>query len=317
MDTRDFSFNFNATKTYCYADSYDMVLRRDPYWENNKDGGRADSIGRTFYAYFCYPNNRFIRAIDSCWKRRYRRTIFGKTKYCYKGHRHPSLDPDLEGLSRDHFMYTIMAYKESGNLTKINEITRNMKWKISDFASFTIDSWLWVKAMTGCKIHTLLYEIILYPIILINMLWNKIVYKIGDFDQEMHQNEFYVIQDADKDIKSKKWAKKLYPTYALLIQAWQVYYLPDSILKRGIEKMLLSMTPRHNYVIQLLLRKKDVPKEDVYKYKMMTTGRWSSTLEPYINDRDLKIIDDPELLRYNRIEEDLVRKLYEEREEIH
>ena len=211
-----------------------------------------------------------------------------------------------------------MLYKESDNTaSKVSDLTNNIRWKISSFALFTIDSWLWVKAMGGSKTSEILYKLLLFPIIGISILWNKLIYKLGNFGEEMHQKDFFIIQAEDKSKKIKRLAKSLYPVYALLIQALQVYYLNDGILKRGLEKMLLKLTPKHNYVIQLLLRKKGVLNEDVYSYKMMTTGRWSSILEPNINVRDLQIIKDDELNEFNRIEEDLVIKLWKNREEIH
>ena len=108
-----------------------------------------------------------------------------------------------------------------------------------------------------------------------------------------------------------KLASMLYPIYALRNLAWQIYLLPDSRQKKTLQKICLSISPRHNYVIKMLLGDKEsFTKDNVWNYKAMTGDRWSGILNPWINNRDMDIITDEKLIEFNNIEVDYVRKLY-------
>lgn len=317
------TFNFNTRETYFYTDKYNLVLQHDPWWSGVKDGGKADSIGRTFWGYYCYRDERFIDAIDRCFvKKRYSNKRYKKDDYYYQGYRHIiqayNLKSDyLKGLSRDHLIYALMAFKLSGRTEKLKDITSHLKWRISDFATFTPDSWLWMKTMGGSRVAELAYKLMLVPLLSFNLIWNKTIYKLSGFKKESHQDDFEKMLNEDKTESTRKYAKMLYPTYAMLIQACQIHFLHDGVLKRVLERILLAMTPRHNYVIQSLLRKKNIDASNVYNYKTMTNGRWSSTLEPRINDRDLFIIKDQQIIKENNIEKMMVVRLFEEREPLH
>lgn len=78
--------------------------------------------------------------------------------------------------------------------------------------------------------------------------------------------------------KDKFISSLLYPVYSLYNTSWQVYFLKESIWKGILQKLLLWLAPRHNYVIRLLNNDKTVKKSDVESYVPMTGGRWTSHL---------------------------------------
>ena len=70
------------------------------------------------------------------------------------------------------------------------------------------------------------------------------------------------------------------------------------------------MVGNTNYVQQMWLGKKDIPRDKVESFKHMRGGRWSGYLNNR-NDRDMKVFTDD---RYtvNLQDVDLVRHLYNE-----
>jgi len=310
------AFNWEATKTQWFVDQdYNMMLSQNPGWMPNGGNGKGDAIGRTFVAFYCYSDDRFLEGIESCWEKIERkgflkRLLFGK--YYYQGYRYPHRFPDEVGLSRDHTIYTILAYKYAGySREAIKEFTTHLRFKISDFALFTPELWLWRKAVYGSKIHTWLYLSISLIVTELSNLWNKFVYHITPFEEECNQDEWIKIPNDMKPERIWKWSKRLYPIYALHQHAWQLKVLPDSRLKRRVQKAALKICPKHNYVIKMLLGFKDiVTHEQAFGYRSMHGGRWTGILNPWINDRDLDEITDPERLEANVQDVDYVRTLF-------
>ena len=108
-----------------------------------------------------------------------------------------------------------------------------------------------------------------------------------------------------------KLAKKFYPIYSLHIVSWQIKLLKDSDWKKKLQKIALTLCPKHNYSIQILLQSPNPPsRENVESYKSMIGGRWTGILNPWINTRDMEINQDLKRLEYNVQDVDYVRKLY-------
>jgi hypothetical protein len=309
------AFNWEATDTYYFVDQENkMMLTQNPSWKPDGENGKGDAIGRSFTSYVAYEDERFLEGIEACWERVERkgwlkRLLFGK--YYYQGYRYPHRYPSEVGLSRDHLTYTLLAFKYAGYSDEfIKEFVTHLRFRISKFALFTPELWLWRKALYS-RFYEKLYLLMNIPVLYITKLWNKFVYKIVPFEDEYHPEEFIVIQNELKPKRIRKWAKRLYPIYALHIQAWQLNVLPDSKLKRRAEKIALDLCPKYNYVIQMLLGFKDlVPKEEVDNYKPMRGGRWGGILNPWINDRSMYIIDNPVWTEYNTLDVDYLKKLY-------
>jgi hypothetical protein len=295
-----------------YVDDHNMMLARSPDWAKVKDGGAGDSIGRTFLAYLTYEDDRFLEGIKNCWDKTerkgwLRRLLFGK--YYYQGYRHPVSDRD-HGLSRDHTLYTILAYKHAGYSDEyMKEFVKHLRYKISDTHRFSINLWLWVRVVAGMKIYTPLYYIAEYFALFFALLGNVITEKFAKFGEESHQDDFIKMQNDDKTKRTKILTSFYYPVYAVHQAAYQNRLLKDSFLKRGLQKLLLKMTPRYNYAIQLLLDQ-EVSGEDVYSYKSMAGWRWTAILNTYRNNRDIYIYT--KNIDYNVLDVDYIQKLYED-----
>lgn len=308
------ALNWETTDTQCFVDQkHKMMLIQNPGWALNKDNGKGDSIGRTFISYFNYKDERFLEGIEDCWVKKERNwfwKLLGK-KYYYQGYRYPThYDQDL---SRDHLLYSILAFKYSGYYSndKLKEFVKHLRFKISKRFTFTINLWFWTRAVCKNKFYERLFYAIDIPFFQFIRLWNKIIYKIAPFERENSQDEWIKIQNELKPKRIVKLASLLFPIYALHNKSWQIYLMPDSKRKRKLQKICLDLAPKYNYVIKMLLGdKKSFTKKAVWNYKSMTSGRWTGILNPWINDRDMNIIKDEKLLKFNVQDVDYVRNLY-------
>lgn len=310
------AFKWDAEGTQWFADQDNkMMLQKNHNWNPDGENGKGDAIGRSFIAYYTYGDERFLEGIENCWERVERkgwlkRLLFGK--YYYQGKRYPVPYKGQIGLSRDHLTYTILAYKYAGYSEEfIKDFVRHLRWRISDFARFTPDLWLWTRAIANIKPYKSIYFPIQWITLKITAWWNRMLYKWTGFGEESHQDDFIKVQNNFKPKGVRRWAKMFYPIYALQIQAWQIRLLDDCKWKKRLQKVALELCPKYNYAIQLLLESPNPPsEEDVLGYKSMKGGRWGGILNTWINDRDMKINKEPELLTYNVMDVDYVRKLF-------
>jgi hypothetical protein len=315
LPEKDEKFNWEAKDTAYFVDQENnMMLGLNPPWDPDADHGRGDAIGRTFLAYYCYGDPRFLDGIEECWERVERkgwlkRFLFGK--YYYQGYRYPTKDHPV-GLSRDHLTYTLLAFKYAGYSDAfIKDFVKHLRFRISKFAIFTIDLWLWARVVANIKPYAALYYPLQWLVLKITSLWNRLMYMNSGFGEESCQDDFVLIYNSMKPRKMIKMAKRFYPVYALHQQAWEIKLLPESKWKKRLQKVALELCPKHNYVIQLLLDSPNRPsKENIDSYKSMTSFRWSGILNSWLNDRYMVIIDDPKLLEYNVLDVDYLKKLY-------
>ena len=307
------NFDFDAADTCYFVDPvYHMMLEMNYNWNPTGDSGRGDSIGRTFEAYYAYRDERFVDAVKNCWVR-----IEDDGGYFYQGYRFPThVDSDM---SRDHLFNTVLMLIASGHSKEyIKEFVTHVQWKISGRYSQTLDLWLWMRAVSGIWWAKILSPIVDIPILAINVLWQKIIYEITPFSEELSQEEFCSISNYKKTNRMKKMGAMLFPSYTITQYAWKLHYMESSLSKKILKWLLLKISNKHNYVVRLLLEDKNKPtKEQVYSYKPMMGGRWDGILNPEINDRDMHLITTEKypncdkLLGANVLDVDLLRSVYE------
>jgi hypothetical protein len=304
---RSDSYNKRYKKSHWFFDSKNkMILYQNPGWDPDGNNGIGDSIGRFCMGYFTWGNPALIEGIRSCWEK-----IETKRGYYSKGWRYPTKYEDT--LSRDHLYWTVMALKFSeAPEDEIKDFVKHLKWKISERYSFTIDLWLFLRAISGIKWAKPIWMILETIIIFFTVIWHKFAYKMGGFDEEYPQKEFFKIQNHEKPDRKVKWLNRLYPVYALHQTAWQLRsFEKDNFLIRIMRKMLLSITGKTNWAIRILLGDKNIKKEDIFSYKSMKGWRWSAYLEPHVNDRDISINEDEVQTKYNKLDVDYLIKLWE------
>lgn len=261
--------------------------------------GRADSLGRTVLAAIAYYEEQLLdNILQNC--------IIGF--YPLKVLRHPDVK---KGISRDHITYLLVGLKYFQQNQLLSYVVDSLRWKISDFARFTPDMWLWAKGLpmdsVGSRLARWLFYRIEIPWMRLMYLWNKIIRFIAGFKPERDQLEFDC-QKLNQGLNPiQKWfRKKMYPAYTLAILGWQLYVLPDSRLKRRLQRVCLRMVGGYNYLIRLLFGDYTVTFDDVQNYKHMTAWRWGVNLDE-TNDRTVYIVTDPKLIEDNTLETDLLQ----------
>lgn len=300
-------FDFN-NYDFQYDDKYGLVLGQKRYEGN--DGGMGDCIGTTCDAYYAYKNSAFVYGIFACFKFEEKITAY----------RHPSKKTEPSNdMSRDHIAYALVAFAKAQWFGIIKDISKYISWKISDRYSFTPDLWCYMKALAGSWFYRQLYYLITIPYMFFNMLVKKAVYRICNIPPEMTQKEWndYELKYYKKPTYNwtpfqKKLIKLIYPMYSLYQLSFMLDVLPNKPAKWLLNRILLPMVDRQNYVVRIMLGDVNYTREEIYDYKPMWGGRWTAVLST-INDRDVTLITDEKMLQGNCVDRDLVRILFEER----
>ena len=277
-------YNPNTKKTWWFVSDEHMILNHNLFNENNipKDFGAEDCIAQTYFAYCVYNDEKLLNGIMNCWK------FDGKK---YRPQRYPVAYSGMTGMSRDHVIYSLCAFLESGmDKNEISKYVTKLPFKLGDSLGKIMNPelWLWCRLIAGRKIGKLYYPLHLI-LMYLYYVWNKIISRIAKFNlyQEGHPSIYTVIQNNDKPERIRKLANMLYPTYALLFTATMDSYCGDNWFMKKIRKIGLKMTPTYNYVIKLLFRGHLTTEElvDIQNCIPMYADRWSAILNPWINDR--------------------------------
>lgn len=262
-------------ETWWFVSNQNMMLNQDVFQRNRDnldDYGVNDCIEQTYHAYVAYKEERFLTGIKNCW--------LGK-----KPQRYPIRFPEMKGMSRDHIIYSFMAFIHSGmSKEEINSYVNSVPFFIGDNlgTTMTLKLWLWMKLISGKKIGVLYYPLV-YLSALYNVNYNLFIdkkYKTGFIDEDQ---DTFVTGNHMREI-----AKKYYPTYALKLSANMLSVVSDNWFTKNAKKLLLKITPSKNYVIKILLGEK-VDKNVVHK--PMTCYCWSEMLNPIICNRPIMLIE--------------------------
>ena len=297
------SYDRDNTDTFFHVDDWGMVLTK-PLWEGD-GGSERDSIFRTAIAYKAWDDIELVYAARACvlesWDER------GKF---YQMFRHPdNRDADM---SRDHVLGMLMLEKFAGNDAILKEYAENLRWRISTRHKFTIDLWAFMKILGGKWWWTPVYYVASYVSMGYNLIKNTIIGKICKFSPEVHQWNWDP-RWALKNITplQAKLRRRLHPMYAIESFGWQLYVLPRNVFVRGLQKISLKMIGRYNYLTRLLLGDYSVTGTDINHYKQMTSWRWGVILNETC-DRHVEIIKHKDMVAANRLEEDIIKKLFYE-----
>jgi len=318
----------DATKeeAYYYVDEHNLTV----VYTSNK--GLGDAIGRTLKTYMIYNDPKLIEGIANCWQHRHE--YKGKDfKGKLVGVRHPDYEePEDKGrfhlgrrMSRDHYNNTLIALKLWEMRTgkrhpKLTEIVKATPFRIRNMARWTLTTILWSKALNDNKVALWFY--LVFEILQSTLLYRplrRIADKLCGWETEMEQDEWEKLEHntADTNIQfHPKWKQRInkivLPSYAIWFGAKQLYVIPDTFprLKKTAQKSLLKMVGNTNYVQQMALGKKDIPRDKVEAFKHMKGGRWSGYLNPR-NDRSMQVFEEGRFT-VNLQDVDLVRYLYNE-----
>lgn len=262
-------------ETWWFVTPQNMVLNQDVYQRKRDvmdDYGANDCIEQTYHAYVAYGEERLIKGIKECWNHK-------------KPQRYPIAFDGMKGMSRDHIIYSLMAFIYSGmSKEELNSYVKKVPFFIGDNlgTTMTLGLWLWMKLISGKKIGKLYYAYVWLDTLL-NVTYNLILdkkYKTGFIDEDP---ETFVYGNHNREI-----AKKYYPTYALKLAANMLYVVDDNRFTRKTKKLLLKITPSRNYVLKILLGEK--VSNDI-THKPMSCYSWSEMLNPIICNRPIMLLE--------------------------
>lgn len=297
-----------------YIDEYNLCLG-----QGRLHGGEGDCLGRTARVYLIHNDDLLIEGISNCWG-----------EFLHDGNmigiRHPSLGPNTTNntfwnrrMSRDHYIYTLFALKlwsnRNGKLhPKLIDIVDSTPFVFRRMARWTLSLILWSKSLKGNNLALWFYLII--EILVVNLFYvpaRKLAYKLAGWYDEVDQDEFYVkpmLQDSP--MWKQKLSKMIMPAFGMLFTSHQIYITSDRFpkLKKTLQKSYLKLVGETNYVQQMLLGKKGIPRDKVESFKSMAGGRWSTYLNNR-NDRNVYILPDSDKM-VNQFDADLVKYLYNE-----
>lgn len=289
-------YNPETNTTYWYVDQkWNMILTQSV--TEIPDEGKYDGIEKALHAYICYGDNRFIDGIESCWEWQNGKFI---------GKRYPDFPFNDAGISRDHTIHSFVAWKLAGQSNNsLLSKAKSLPLQLGDSLGMlqTPSLWLWLRLISRKKIGYLWY---LWKLLssTLALLQNKLVSLIIGFDlKEVPQDKF---------IKGKqsKIDKLLFPTYALKLVAFQLYVLPDSLVKSIIQKIYLWNTPSENTLLKVMFGS-NISQEQIDNYKPMYGDRWSDELQPERTRGDiLEVIINEEHISANTLDKDLLIFIY-------
>jgi hypothetical protein len=108
----------------------------------------------------------------------------------------------------------------------------------------------------------------------------------------------------DKNIFYKILRNLDYPTYALHLTSWMVYFMKDTAIKRFLQKLIRFESEDSNLLLKLLSGV-DIDKKTIDEYKPMWQFRWSVRFNGTCYERYLKGDD----ALYNVIDKDILISL--------
>lgn len=285
--------NKHYTKSFWYFDDNDILLERLGWTD-----GKGDSVGRTAFAYVCYPNESFLKdAILRCVKVR-------DDSYV-QFYRYPDYGADT--MSRDHVGAIILALYINRDFDELDFILKNLPWRLSRKYTQTVDFWLWQKTLFyRDRWHRWIWAnsfiLLTFVQFLLIVPWNRLIrliLGIKKYDPFDPDTKFKVFRPWSIGWMLKK---SIYPHFALFLLVWQLRVMPKSIFKWLLQRLLSIESG--NIVIDAVLGKKIDPS----KYKPVKPFIWGGRVE---NDADLPVrpMTDEEAA-YNDLNKCMIDYLY-------
>jgi len=294
-----------------------MMFEKPYSWEGQDSIGIGDALIRTGRAYIAWGRKEMKDGIISCF-RKFQLKDLGD-KYWYQGSRCSGRYGE-DDVSRDQLSGAFYALLVRGDIDECVEIIKHTPFKISRRFNMTLDFWLWTKAIQGKKWGEVLWHISSILLLPIMILWNKFInlmlgYK--EVDQKLY-NPTNGFKHREKFNKLQKLLDmSFYPSYSIHHMCWYLECVPDSFLKKCVQKIIMWQVEKGNYVDRLLCGDKTVTQEDIDSYIPMTEYRWASKLDGSDNvplripeSWDINLI---EKLKVNQLDKDMLTWLWEKK----
>lgn len=297
------------------------MLFQTPYnWQKPDEIGVGDALLRTGRGYIAWGRPEMKTGILSCF-RKYTMQDYSDAKYWYQGAR-CNVRQYEDDVSRDQLSGAFYALLIRGDKEECLEIIKHTPYRISRRFIMSPDFWLWLKAVQGKKWAETLWHMSNILTLPFFFSWNKIVNLILGY-KEIDQNNYKIENLIEKHRKFNSIQKFLdisfYPSYTTHHTCWYLECVPDSLLKRCVQKLILLQVENGNYVERLLCGDKTVTQEEVSSYVPMTEYRWSSKLD--LSQIDSGKIPEPwdidiiEKLKINQLDKDILLSLWEKKKQ--
>jgi hypothetical protein len=326
---------FNTTsKTYRFFDINKKMMFQTPEgWENPKNIGEADACHRTSMSYISYGDKILKEGILSC----FTKVEKPNGKYYYQGARcYPRYGEN--DMSRDQTIMALASLKFNGDEKELKEIGRHLRFRLSKRFLMGPTLWVWIRMATSkSKWWTNLFGIFELIEFVPGILWNKLLYKMLGYkdrdslwymdvdpntglwhnwdgkgwvyDEKSDANNGYKLYAITEKAKSESWFRKFlsstdYPTYALHLTSWLVYFMEDCMLKKWLTGLIKWSVEKENLLLKLLSGQ-EVQDSQIDIYKPMKSNRWSDRFNGTCYQEYLKNDDSI----YNVIDKDMLIKI--------
>jgi hypothetical protein len=242
---------------------------------NTKDGGKADSLGRTARAMMVYDEDKYELRL-------------GVHSYFENGavYRHPDW---AEYNSRDHAVIALSCLKQIGDFKGCT----SSFWKVfKTFPRFTLGQRIWLKAMFSkpWSIVYLIYKLpglaVLYP--MKNYLLRRISRTLKTYE---NPRECKVAQLINPPTKWQKFCFKLtLKAYASFYTLYEINAIESNLAKRILQKVMILHFEKSNYVARAMCGQ-----QVIYPigYLPSRNNRWSVRLDRTC-DRSMQPYNDTE-----------------------
>ncbi len=289
------AFNPDATDTFWH------VVKNLMLTGHTGDMGKGDCIGETFDAFTAYSWDNFIDGVMALWHK----NSAGK----WYGERFPGYDMVARPMSRDHVINTMLILYYACHNKLLEDFVKNTPFKI-DVARHTLDMYCWKHAMIGKKAYHYWYYLIQIPLMSLITVTEAILRPLFGVKKEMTQEQWDRAYPLKVSNRKKKWMKKLlFPTYALVKLGWMLSTLPPSKAKRVLKWICRPQMGSQSWNLHMLFDR-PVDKKDLLNYRPMTGGRLSVPLD-IRNDRHCVIIKNKVWIQYNRLDKDMMLKMFD------
>jgi len=297
--------NTDPTRGVTYLDSRNMIVRV------GNPASRRDSIGHNVRGLYAYKNSYtrrlLVEGIKSCFKHSADGTLIA--------YRYP-VERDGEDFhhdtSRDHINYAIAGLMMNGYDCDAARIARELGDRASAKFKFTFSGKVWMKSMYNRRAAKIIPFIFAF-----NACWtipmNLILRRIGWFTTRPNLN-VYAYHKGNNMINRNWWrrtiSKAIYPTYAMMYQAFQLNAIKQTFLVKLTKRIILLDVEKSNYVLRYFLSDK-FERSDLSRMEHYTPTahfRWTTRLDES-NDRNL---DRVPIIPGANLEYDILKTIYDE-----
>lgn len=203
-----------------FIDEYGCLLQQNTHG-TCVECSRGDALWRTSLACIAYKNSQFYSGIMACIDKN---LVLGEPNSIK---RHPTAE--RKDTSRDQMIMMLVALILRADGNEGMELAKKLQYRISSRYKWTIDSWFWVKMLSG-------------------KVWMKYLWSFLACFTSMAFLVNYPFKWLG--ITNEKWYPHLFTAHLTL---WMLFITPNNLFKWIACKILLGGIPKSNLLLRKLL----------------------------------------------------------------